>query len=173
MEGCRGQYHPARPTSNGRLRRTKKPRSSKPPKVDKASEALRKKRKQEITGVQRGMTDAREAINLRTSELELQHSEATAQAKRRADFIKQTQDQIENGLDLAPDRVARMEQAMAAAQKELDEWQAKADALDAECAARRPGIGVPQGPAARRQRHAGRRGCYSIAHRSRCTDGCQ
>ena len=89
--------------------------------------------------MQRGMTDAREAINLRTSELELQHSEATAQAKRRADFIKQTQDQIENGLDLAPDRVARMEQAMAAAQKELDEWQAKADAPMPRCAARRPG----------------------------------
>ena len=108
-------------------------------KVDKANEALRKERKQEITGVQRGMADAREAINLRTSELELQHSEATAQAKRRADFIKKTQDQIENGLDLAPDRVARMEQAMAAAQKELDEWQAKADALDAEVRSQKAG----------------------------------
>jgi hypothetical protein len=101
-------------------------------KVDAANKSLREKRKTELTAQGRIYDSNTDSIDLHTQELELEHRNAAAQAKKRADFIKQTQDQIENDPDLTAERQARMEQAIQQAQRELEEWQPKADALDAQ-----------------------------------------
>lgn len=104
-----------------------------------ADRDLREERKMEITQVQRGMSNAKDAIALRTQEVELQAQEAAAQAAKRRKFIRDTTKELEDRLDLTEDRRARMQSALDQAQAELEDWQGKADTLASEVRSQKAG----------------------------------